>query len=546
MNGTDRQKQKAARLKEEIKRNTARQREQVRTKDRTLASSVENACEVISDMVVSSMTSPISLGSNIRKAHSDGAMTITDKPTLVSSLPWGHERSSTLDQASASEMNLITKYLDFFFPALFPHYKPHVFDCGRTWLLVLLKRNSIAHHAILGLSCYLFTMALSDAGMDPTLESCKAARWEEVDREAQRCFEELRTQLVAQNLRGTVVPVTTLEKVELMAGITQVIVFETSMGQSAHWNTHLSPALVLFEEVMSDPAARSIYRGLRQSKFASVLLGIGDPLWTNPGICNHIWSPDQSGFRFCAGFLVLMDVLASTALGQEPRLLRYHGQVLAEQDDGLPTVGEAEIRLSGIYGCSNWVIGLIAEISVLNYQKVRQVESDISINEEWFERSSNIENRLQDKINAIELGSIEQLWDHRLEARGHAGIRLSTMIWAYAAQLYLRTVRDGWCSLAPSVRDAVTKIITLIPKVASADTRAIVWPICVAGCLALESERQVFIDVIERLSKIQRAGALDDARLILLEVWRMSITVNTSTWTVASCLGALGSPLPLV
>jgi hypothetical protein len=263
-------------------------------------------------------------------------------------------------------------------------------------------------------------MALSDAGMDPTLESCKAARWEEVDREAQRCFVGLRSELAAQNLLARNMPVTTLEKVELMMGITQVIALETSMGQSAHWNTHLSAALVLFEDVMSDPGARSTYRGLRQTKFASVLLGIGDPLWTNPGICNHIWSPDQSGFRFCAGFLIFMDVMASTALSEQPKLIRYHKEVFAQPDDGLPSVGEAEIRLSGIVGCSNSVIGLIAEISVLSYQKLHQVQSDRSMNEDWLECSYNIEAKLRNNIDAIYLGTTEQLWDTRLEARGYA------------------------------------------------------------------------------------------------------------------------------
>jgi hypothetical protein len=81
---------------------------------------------------------------------------------------------------------------------------------------------------------------------------------------------------------------------------------------------------------MTSPEARPLYRDQLQSASASILLGIGNPLWTNTGAWNHVQSPDQGSFRSCAGLLILIDVVASTALQRPPGLLPCPPTVLGE------------------------------------------------------------------------------------------------------------------------------------------------------------------------------------------------------------------------
>ena len=422
---------------------------------------------------------------------------------------------------------------------------------------MLLRKSRIAYHAILGLSCYYFTMELTDAETGAEHRSCKSTRWEEVDKETKKCFESLRSDVAALGLGLSSMPVTILEKVDLMAGITQVIIFEMSMGRAEPWKTHLPAAITLFKEIMATREARSTYRNQSQTGFASVLLAIGDPLWTNPGVCNHIWSPDQGSFRFCAGLLIFIDALASTALQQPPQLHEYHSQILAKQDDGLPTVGDAEIRLSNIVGCRNWIVESISTISWLHCKKIQIQSGDLAAAEHKQRLAEDIHNHLVNRdeylhrnIRAI-TDTTKRYWDDRLGPQDQVSFsetEASTLVWAYATRLYLRTVKDRWHSSPPSAHEYIAGIIESLRKLPHTKIRTLAWPLCVAGSLALGDQRQTLLDFIETLPRTQKAGALDDVQQILQEVWRLkdNNTGELDSWSFASCLAVLGSPILLV
>jgi hypothetical protein len=202
MDGGAQQKRKASALKEEIKRNAAYKREQAQSHN-TAASDVANRrFNVISDITIAAgsmntqSTTPSTPGN--RTSTPSNIIAPSEEPRLIDTLPWSyqqHQRSDTLEQASASEWNFIMKYVDFVFPAMFPFYRPHIFDTGRSWLLLLLRKSRIAYHAALGLSCYYFTMALSDAEEANEHTTCKQLRWEEADRETEKCFDSLRAEI---------------------------------------------------------------------------------------------------------------------------------------------------------------------------------------------------------------------------------------------------------------------------------------------------------------------------------------------------------------
>ncbi|KAF3031573.1 hypothetical protein E8E11_001621 [Didymella keratinophila] len=200
--------------------------------------------------------------------------TLVEETTLVNTSPWSyqqHHRSDTLELASASEWNFVMKYINHVFPAIFPFYQPPIFDMGRSWLLLLLRKNRIAYHVALALSCYYFTMALSDAEIGREHTVCKQLRWNEVEEETAKCFDSLRTDVSALSLDGGLMSTTIMERADLLNSITQVIIFEIAMGKSTPWDTHLPAAMKLFEEIMATPEACPKYRGQPQSKFASVL-----------------------------------------------------------------------------------------------------------------------------------------------------------------------------------------------------------------------------------------------------------------------------------
>ncbi|XPS77629.1 hypothetical protein M3J09_009657 [Ascochyta lentis] len=561
MDGGDRQRRKAATLKNEIKRKAAHKREKGHIPDKASASTAKHRFDIISDMTVQeSLTDGQPTATRKPDASTPtprSNITTNYEPTLISSLPWGcqeHQRSDTLEGASASEMNFIMKYLDFVFPALFPFHQSHLFETGRSWLLLLLRKRRIAYHATLSLSCYYFTLALTDAEDGAEHKTCKQLRWEEVERETEKCFENLRTEVLALNLNSRGMSATMLERVELVNSITHFVLFEMAVGKFSPYNTHLSAAITLLEEILVSSETRLMYRDQPQSKFASVLLGIGEPLWTNPGPSNHIWSPDQAGFRFCAGLLIFIDAIASTTTQETPRLLRYYSTVLSKLDDGMPAVGEAEIRLSSIVGCRNGVVRSIGNTSA--WRRSRHEPSHL-VRLEVRESSSRVANDLDDTIlssqNSLTTSVTLCADEHTQFDRSSFSLgptlpsfTVPSLIWGLGARLYLSVSLDGWQLANPKVRADVAQMIELLESVPLDQLRTLAWPICTAGCLALPEEELFFAALVSKLSKVQMTGALNDAREIMEKVWQNRSTQAIESLDFASCFAIVGSPILLV
>ncbi|KAF2501482.1 hypothetical protein BU16DRAFT_546697 [Lophium mytilinum] len=557
MDGEEQQRQRTVWLKNEIKRNSAYRREKSKASSRVTNDTTSHHFNIISNIMVSSnllSTEPIGSvmsGDQTSAPASNSATSYELAPFTL--LPYDHQhhpRSDSAGQPSPIETDFIMKYLDFVFPALFPFYRPAVLETGRSWLLLLLGKSKIAYHSIVSLSCYFFTMALTDDDSGEEHADCKQLRWKEVEQQTNKCFDSLRTDILALDLNSKGAPATKLERVEILGSVVQVLIFESALGKSAPWNSHLPPAFALFGEIMacSDPS----YQGQGQSKLAAVLLEIGQPLWTKPGRDNYIWSPDQAGFRFCAGLLIFIDVVASTAVQESPRLISYYPDILARIDDGTSVVSGAEIRLSTIVGCRNWVVTTIAEISALNSWKRERTEATSLSVVELVNRASVIGNSLKDNILEIHINSTASLPSHPnyrvpfSTGPNPSDSSIPTLIWAHAAQLYLTLVVSGWQSSNPEVRTDVAQIIELLHTVPSYQLRALAWPLCVAGCLALESEESSFTALYSNLGKVYTAGALDDARQIMEKVWRIRPHLNATTWNLASCFSILGSPILLV
>jgi hypothetical protein len=551
MDTEEQQRQKATSLKEIIKHKAALRREKSNTSTNRVTQ--ENATyqfNIIPDIMVSN--NPLSISPN---AQSSTSTSISTPPTIppfpFSLLPnnlQNYHYSHTKSPPSPIESDFISKYLDFVFPALFPFYRPPLFDTGRSWLLQLLGSSQIAHHAALSMSCYFFTMALVDLeGSSGEHAECRLLRWDEVEMHTQSCFEGLRSDMLALdlNMQSTEKG----ERVGVLGNVAHVLIFEMALGKAAPWSSHLPPAFALFREIMASASDG-------QSRLTSALLEIGPPLWTNPVDGTHIWSPAQAGFRFSVALLIFVDVVASTALQNPPTLLPYHSEVLAEIDDGIGLPSDAEIRLSTVVGCRNGVIRCIAETSVLSAWKKNHQIATQSLNVmDLVTRASHISNSLKNIVLGLqnENTSTTSSVPGSSHPRGPFDISpnplassTSSLIWAHAAHLYLTVVVSGWQLSNQDIRSNVAEIIVLLQHVPPYQLRALAWPVCVAGCLALEDEQSSFLRVFADLGKVNSAGALDDTRQIVEKVWVRRGIIDGTDWNLGDCFGVLGAPVLLV
>lgn len=559
MDTNGQQRQKAILLKEEVKHKAAVRREKSTTAtNRAAQDEAVHQFNIIPDIVASKHPYSVDLADSVAPNEQTSASTsILTPPVMPVPFPFSllsndiqhYHCSQPVQEKSPIEADFINKYIDFVFPALFPFYRPSIFDTGRGWLLQLLGKSRIAHHAALSISCYFFTMALIDLeGTSGDHAECRMLRWDEVERHAENCFDSLRKNILALDLHTQ--DIEQLARVEALENIVHLLIFEMALSKAAPSNSHLSPAYTLLRQIMG--CNPSSHENQMQSGITTVLLQIEPPLWTNPADGTHIWSPAQAGVRFCAALLIFVDIIASIALQEPPALLPYHATVLAEKDDGVDLPSDAEIHLSAVIGCRNGVMRSIAEISMLNVWKNEQITMDSLDAMELFDRASQITRSLKSDMVGIQNEKITRSVSDS-HTCGPLDLALdpfasspSTLVWARAAQLYLTVVVSGWQLLSQDIRTNVGHIIVLLKDVPAYQLRALVWPICVAGCLALEEEKNFFLRLFAGLGKVHTAGTLDDARQIMVRVWERSETSDMMNWNLASCFSILGSSILLV
>jgi hypothetical protein len=443
------------------------------------------------------------------------------------------------------ETDFIMKYLDYVFPTLFPFYQPAIFETGRSWLLSLLRNSQASFHSALSITSYFFTIAITDAYGDAYAD-CNRDLWARLEDQINKCFEIVHADMLGLHLRDKMAPA--LDKVHGIESIIQVLMFEVVIGKSADWNLHLTPAIALFEEVMSSPKSHS-------SKLVSVLHSIGQPTWHKAEFGHYIWNPDQAGFRFFAALLMFIDVIASTALRQPPRLAPYHSELLSEHDNGAPILGFTYLRLSSVVGCQNSAILAIGQIAALDSWKHSAVRADSLSMTELAERALPIFTVLKSTLDALDSDSTR---DHAhvplsfpfqsYVDRSHASAPTitTTRIWTLAARIYLTVVAVGWQPFHSDIHSDVAHVLKLLSTVPSIHLRVLAWPLCVAGCLASIDQQQSFRDVFASKTKLELLGSLNEARQVMEKVWKIGPTMDPDTWDLVACLSIMEKPVLLI
>jgi hypothetical protein len=557
MNSGDQQRHRAVSLKNEIKRKAAYRREKANIDNEVTHDSTTTPFSIIPNMMsYNNLFSATTVQGVVAGEQIPSISCNTTAPsgsTPFMSLPPNLQHHLCLDgvgQFPGMETDFIMKYMDFVFPALFPFYRPSLFETGRSWLLILLGKSKVAYHSAICLAYYYFTMVLTDDQLGEEYAVCKQLRWKEVEEQTKKCFDSLKMDVLALNSNSENAPATKLERVDMLGSIIQVLIFELALGQSAPWNTHLPPAVTLLHDIMDTSIVSN--QCSDRSRLTSVLLEIGKPLWSKPGQSSHIWSPDQAGFRFYAGFLTFIDTVASTATKKAPRLLSYHADILAGVDDGNCIISEAEVRLSAVVGCRKWVMRSIAEITVLSSWKAEQIGANNLYVAELNNRASGTASHLRNNILPLENecaacsrydSNQRQPFDTSSDPSASSR---TTLIWAHAAYLYLMVVVHGWQPTIQDIKDHVAHIMALLRNIPTYQLRTLAWPLCVAGCLAQEPEETFFADLFSESGRVYTVGALDDARQIMKKVWQNRPTLDADTWDFASCFSILGSPILLV
>lgn len=457
-------------------------------------------------------------------------------------------RQNLFEKASDYEIDFIMKYLDYIFPFLFPFYRPSIFETGRSWLLSLLRQDRIVFHSALSLTYYFFTLALRDA-YGGAYEDCENGAWIRLEDQIHKCFEIMQAEMNELNVHDKTA--TILDKAHVMGDVIQILMFEVVLGRLADWKLHLTAAVELFRQIFDGADQPDI----PESKMTSALRGISQPFHYKVEFTHYIWNPEQAGFRFFAALLIYIDVIASTALAQPPRLGSHYLDLLDSQDNTAPILGFSRLRLSTIVGCQNSVIIAIGQISTLHAWKGSMAVDDSISAIEAAERAKMVSKSLIATLASLDShGEVEKhqqpfslpFESYAVRSGATGSTVTTTQIWAESAKLYLLTVVSGWQPSSSVIESGISRILELLKIVPSSHHHTLAWPICVAGCLASVHQEHYFRDLFVTKKQIELTGSLKEARLVMEGVWGIRLTIQADTWDLAACLNILGKPMLLI
>lgn len=589
MDGGDRQKEKADRLKLEIKRLAGARREKRHMQnlqtgmDGLEVGNVSVAILTAANPVVptagSSSTASVNNGTP-QDSGSESCVAERGIPSLGSSTP----PSSFEPAAAPTPSTLIGKqvpvhrvgledrdlgfmmlYLDYTFPFLYPFYRPSILEGGRGWLPVTMMRNKALFHIALSLSSYLMTEVLKN-GSDAH-NNCKQHNWDSLQAQQQLAMRELQADLQELNSRG--VQGNLVASCQVVSSVMQLLTFEVAITDTGNWQMHLDAASLIFEQIME-------HHGTGEAGNACwhrVLYQLGDGVVPNlAGEDHRPWSPDQASLRFFTASLLFFDTLSATALGRAPRLLKYHDHLLTVLDnccgDHLTPPSVPHLKIDDFFGVPNPVVQAIAATAALQEWKTAQRATNSLSMAELVSRAGSIEHGLKSHI--AELDKVGNP-DAALAATtnpivfSNTGLaqppplplsaccseqvshppcgHITARIWAQAALTYLRVVVSSWQPSSPEIRESVALTASLLRRLpAPAGLRSVVWPFAVTGCLVGAEEQQEFRDLVSALGPLQIFGTVREALAIMERVWahRECIGLLPDGWDLSVGLSSLG------
>ncbi|RFU31058.1 hypothetical protein B7463_g5270, partial [Scytalidium lignicola] len=493
-----------------------------------------------------------------RKVHISGnhvsaaeATTATGQFPEASSIGLQYEADCTLTSKDARESIvfgqpntiLVMFYIEHLLPYLFPFYCPSLLQGGRAWILEIMINSPVVQQATLCQSSYFFSLARGTANRDGV--------WEKVLRQTRDAFGMLRQSL--QVIDGSGITKHLHDAVRIMTSIIQVQRFEISILSFNNCQAHLNAALALFRRILD--SSGTVEPAGRTSSFNAVMSRLGPPSRIVPVQCALIPSAEQAAFRFSSSILILDDIIASTVLQEQPRLYEYHRSLLGDIDGTDPP-----INLEAVVGCQTWALLQIGEIAVLDAWKQRCKRAGNLDVMELVNRAKAIKDSLEAHLTRLEIDPIITLKensslldvltaDYCQQSKTTASqSSLVTRVWAHAALIYLFVVVSGWQPASVDVRYHVGRIIELLAYQISPPSllRTMVWPFCVAGCLAEPAQEAHLRGMVEALQPPSVFGTIRKALEIMENVWRNRDTEHAASRDLSTCFRSQGGLVLLV
>jgi len=588
MDGGARQEDMAARLKREVKDNAQFRRREGRAVVEATFNANGNV-NATGDSYVNGAHSGSGVGGGGGRRETElhfgyrGTPATSPSPSHTQTLRRGQCTLATKQTAGGilpleeSDTILLMFYIETVLPFLFPFYRPCPLQGGRAWILDMVMNSPVVRQTTLCLSQYFFSLARRSATGSRSSasdlwdsESALARNKEDAVSTLGRALQVITTSSIPEHLHGAV---------RIFASIMQLQRFEIMASSFDNCQTHHNAALALFQQLLDSVGGSDAHNINIDSTTSTITgpcarfytfvhwLGNNDNNVSSPSPAqNEVFKPrnsEQHAFIFSSSLLLFEDLIASTILQTQPKLHEYHRGLLGGSGSGSEEVEGCSahahphssvnvngiINLEAVVGCQNWVLLQISEIATLDAWKQR-CKRDGSLDVmELVRRAKTIKDYLEARLAVLDDASATTVEGTRglldiltASMNQHLSTTTSqtllvTRVWAHAALLYLFVVVSGWQPANPEVRYHVGRIVeSLVCQISpSSLLSTVVWPFCVAGCLAEPMHEITMRMMVHRLEPPHAFGTVRKAFEIMENVWHNRDGAEGTNRDLASC-----------
>ncbi|KAI1462644.1 fungal-specific transcription factor domain-containing protein [Annulohypoxylon moriforme] len=402
-----------------------------------------------------------------------------------------------------SEIFLVSFYIEYAFPFLFPFYRSCPLEGGKLWLLGMATSSLLIRQVIFCQGSYFFALKTIAVHVEKAYHA------------------------LIEGLKDFA-----------NTGIEDHLPKAIAASRFEKFRFYLNTALHVFREMLG-----TTLQGLEEprSSFDTIIDLLGaPPLHLVPAQRVSIPSAKQTGFRFSSALMIFDDIICSIILEQEPRLYECLPSLLGNKDDVDPP-----INIASVIGCRNWAILQIAEISMLNAWKNQCKRAGITDPKELYlaELESDIEPVLTKADIQLNIFPVEQPQELARQ------ISLTTQVWTHTALLYLSLVVAEWQPAKIDLHFHASQIIRLLSCEISpaARVRTMAVPFYVAGCLAEPSLEKSVREMVKRLRPSSAFNTIHHALQIMEKVWKKRVEEDAANCDLSACFtGLTGSLLLLV
>ncbi|KAF4968611.1 hypothetical protein FSARC_4035 [Fusarium sarcochroum] len=386
---------------------------------------------------------------------------------------------SLVQESAFRETALLMHYLDYIFPLQYPYYHDNPKIGGRGWLLWLLTKNTPLHQAMLTLAALHQQVTF-------------AAGSEQVETELieyhTKALGGLRQALcVGQDIY---LPEHSDKLINIVACGAFLISFELLRGGKNDWQAHLN-ALCSIASKLSPPT-----HILADSSTTTKEV--------QPDVARSLGQARRNAqdFLFCA--VLWFDILGCTSTGVQPRM-PYQSWLNSERID-----------MASVLGCENWVMEVIGDLAT------------VDASQGWLSPAES-HGLLSDALQRLNEGTTAlRAREPPLPISHHV-----TRVFAAAAIVQVQALmleKDENRGNLVAVIDQTIDAFQQFPDGVS--VRTLMWPVCIAGCLASGDQQaffeQLMVGICEQGNA--RIGSCESVMQVLRYCWDRRATNTTGVY----------------